>query len=820
LNGLDAIEVIDRDLAEDDPLRQRTLLLFCLKPVAVVAREQIRITGGVRVRDPRVEWAAVATSLPLELLTPADASTVAQIEALVDPERVIVVRVAQAGDYSRYTMHLRQTLAGDQPLSGFDQRMVDLEFSFKAECPTELDCRVEHACANAPESSPDIDYLARDYATFRRLLLDRLVQKVPDWAERTAADEGVAIVELLAYLGDQLSYRQDAVATEAYLATARLRPSLRRHVKLVDYAMHEGCNSRVFVQLQLASDAEPLELPMTGTQFLTRCDGLLPAIGASSKELDNALRFGPAIFEPLHAATLFADHNKLCFYTWGDDRCCLLAGATRATLRGKHENLKEGDWLLFEEVQGPRTGRPEDADPRKRQVVRLTGVIPAVDSLPTPNVQLTEIEWGPEDRLMFSLCISSIADDAEDPIPLRSVSVARGNLVLADHGQTIDGEKLGSVPRAHTFEIATGSSPCAATPRRLRPARFQPVLERAPVTNAVEWKLGSSASQSLNYLVTEAEPVARLNDQTFDWPSKRDLLSVAPTVRAFTLEVQNDGGARVRFGDDQYGRRPEESTSFTATYRVGNGAAGNVGAASVFHVVGADVSAIVGVSNPLPAVGGVDPESAEDVRRRAPEAFRTLERAVTTADYAALSERFPGVQRASARLRWTGSWHTMFVTVDRSASHDVDSDTRDLVKHLERYRMAGQDVAVESPSYVTLQLALHVCVDPSYFRSHVRAALSELFSARTLADGRNALFHPDNFTFGQVVYLSRLLAAARGVPGVASVTATAFGKQGDDDPTPLDTGRLLLGSREIARFDNDPNFPEFGVLGLELHGGK
>ena len=54
---------------------------------------------------------------------------------------------------------------------------------------------------------------------------------------------GVTLVELLAYVADELSYRQDAVATEAYLDTARSRVSLRRHARLVDYRMHDGCNA-------------------------------------------------------------------------------------------------------------------------------------------------------------------------------------------------------------------------------------------------------------------------------------------------------------------------------------------------------------------------------------------------------------------------------------------------------------------------------------------------------------------------------------------------------------------------------------------------
>ena len=45
------------------------------------------------------------------------------------------------------------------------------------------------------------------------------------------------------------------------------------------------------------------------------------------------------------------------------------------------------------------------------------------------------------------------------------------------------------------------------------------------------------------------------------------------------------------------------------------------------------------VRNPLPAQGGVEPETIEDVRQRAPAAFRTQERAVTEADYAEVTQR-------------------------------------------------------------------------------------------------------------------------------------------------------------------------------------
>jgi hypothetical protein len=197
------------------------------------------------------------------------------------------------------------------------------------------------------------------------------------------------------------------------------------------------------------------------------------------------------------------------------------------------------------------------------------------------------------------------------------------------------------------------------------------------------------------------------------------------------------------------------------------------------------------------------------------------ERAVTEADYAAAGERHPQVQRAAATFRWTGSWHTVFVTVDRAGGRAVDAPFEaGLLRHLEEFRMAGYDLEIDGPRFVPIELAMDVCVKPDYFRSDVRAALLEVFSSGRTPDGRRGLFHPDHFTFGRPLYLSGLYAAAQAVPGVESVTITTLQRQGIADATALATGKLEIGRLEIARLDNDRSFPERGVLRLTLGGGK
>src|SRR4029453_5462372 len=114
------------------------------------------------------------------------------------------------------------------------------------------------------------------------------------WTERTPADAGIALVELLAYVADELSYRQDAVATEAYLATARRRTSLRRHARLVDYLVHEGSNARAWVRIFVGGEAVPLD---AHTQLLTRVPGVPAVIEPGGPEHRAALAAGSETFE-------------------------------------------------------------------------------------------------------------------------------------------------------------------------------------------------------------------------------------------------------------------------------------------------------------------------------------------------------------------------------------------------------------------------------------------------------------------------------------------------------------------------------------------
>ena len=221
------------------------------------------------------------------------------------------------------------------------------------------------------------------------------------------------------------------------------------------------------------------------------------------------------------------------------------------------------------------------------------------------------------------------------------------------------------------------------------------------------------------------------------------------------------------------------------------------------------------ISNPIPARGGRDPESLEEARQNAPAAFRFQQRAVTPADYAEKAGLHPDVQRAAATLRWTGSWHTIFLTVDRRGGRPVDPDFEiDLRRFLERYRMAGHDLEIDGPRYVPLELEMRVCVAENYYRSDVVAALQALFDNHLHADGTRGFFHPDNFTFGQPVFLSRIYAQAQRVAGVRHVEVTFLRRQGmtTGEPFPAN-GRFEVAGLEMRSWKMIQIFPTVACCG-------
>jgi hypothetical protein len=504
-------------------------------------------------------------------------------------------------------------------------------------------------------------------------------------------------------------------------------------------------------------------------------------------------------------------------------------------------HLHPGDILILEEVMGAKTGNPVDADPRHRHVVRLTKVEPGMDAL--YNQPILEIEWSQEDALPFPLCISSIGQ-APDCQSLNSISVARGNVILVDHGQTFADEAIDGIvaakPRALTCDAANQPADSTRLPDRFTTRLNKPALTfRQPLVTqgpTIRWLLQDNLQQALPQIVLRGvpekscHPIPGHQPPELEWIPRPDLLASQPRDRHFVVEMDNDRRAHLRFGDGELGQRPAVGTQFKATYRIGNGAMGNVGAETISHLVfrtksTSNISLIP--RNPFPAIGGTEPEPLEEVKLFAPHAFRrVLQRAIMPQDYARLAEQYRDaqgrqVQRAIATLRWMGSWYEVIVAIDPVGKAVADADfLAAIAAYLHPYRRIGHRLRVIAAHYVPLEIGMTVCVLPNFLRGHVKAELLKRFSDQRLIDGSLGFFHPDNLSFGDSITVSQMITAALSVEGVESVTVTKLQRLNQPANQELENGILPLKTYEIAQVSNDPSFPENGKFTLEMRGGR
>ncbi|HYO13997.1 MAG TPA: baseplate J/gp47 family protein [Thermoanaerobaculia bacterium] len=713
----------------------------------------------------------------------------------------------------------------------------------------------------------DIDYLAKDFHSFRKLMLDRMALALPQWQERNPVDLGVAVVEVLAYAADHLSYYQDAVATEAYLETARQRTSVRRHVRLLDYSLHEGCNARVWLEMHVDPGRSDEVLLPAGTEVLTgdRRPGAIPEESEAYRE---ALAAGAQVFETLHDATLRSEHNVFQLHAWRLADYRLPPGATRAALVGHHRRLQRGDVLVLRQVRSPQTGAKDDADPRQAHAVRLA-VPSRLDW--DGSVEITEIAWHEEDALPFPLWVSREAEGWSRS----DLAEVYGNVVLADHGRTVV-EELPAVPARERYAPVLSqrhlvfSAPSDATEAESLPAvaavfqnpvRALPALvlyevsegyfyrhaeapapEAAPESPALASARALGLEAVLESIPEEKEepaPPPFLRRSRFDrafhkalglpphempqsdvWTARKDLLWSGRFARDFVVEPEADGHARLRFGDGFQGLSPAPGSRLWAVYRVGNPVRGNVGPGMITQLVG-DGFGVAGAHNCVPARGGTLPEDVETARRNAPQAFHSQRRCVTEGDYVALTERVPGVLRAQCVKSWNGSGVTALVAVQRSAGLPADEEFLGrLNAYLQPFLVVGHELEVRPPDLVPLHIVLDVEVAPGHLRNPIRDDLLRVLGDRNLPDGRVGFFHPDRFTFGEPVYASDLIAAAMSVHGVANVQVVELRRLGRPQGGEIEAGRIEMDRLEIAQCRNTPGAPRQGVLELRLRGGQ
>ena len=735
------------------------------------------------------------------------------ISAVAGMQRLRLV-VAAIGDYSTYQLAVQ--------FAGFDPLLAEIEFKFRPGC-FNLNCAGNDALP-APLPLPDIDYLAKDFDSFKHVLIAAMQNRVPGWAPTSEADLDLVLIDLLAADADELSDFQDRVMAEATLASARKRVSLARHARLMDYHIHQGNQASGWLALLL----DPGVLSATIIAGFGVWTGL------------NWQDAGSQIFTTRDDVDCRLALNALSLHSWGGTVTALEVGAAYADLvvpnvLGPPNNanaialrnlLNTGTprHLLIQQKLNPRTGTALGRDPTARQLLQLQADAEAVFD-PMAGVAgewCVRVHWRDEDRLTRRYCFSTQCDLA---LPLRDVSLFHGNLVRIDHG------------RPHrTVLRALGAALAISNPFAFE---FQ---DEAYYENTLWGTVAALSHARLAYRDTapggETPPRTSLAVTVAGfgapWLEQSDLIESAGDAEHFLVETDELRISRLRFGNGRNGGRLPDAAVVTCRYQVGDGIAGNVGADALSGFDRAAHPQIATVWNPFDFGNGRSPEPVAEIIRRVPEAYRTRQlRAVTLEDYAQRAEEIPEVAHAHASYAWTGSWRTVRVAVDpRGTDVLTDSLRLRIAAYLEAVRLIGEDLEVRQATYVPLDIFVRLCAHPDYWPEDLRRALELEFSAGWTADRRPGLFNPDLWTFGQALHVSQIVGRALSVQGAGRVLQVRlrrlYGLHGpslqtitvtSEDAMPV-VGKIEVAPSEIIQVANDPNRLETGRLNFEIIGGR
>lgn len=330
------------------------------------------------------------------------------------------------------------------------------------------------------------------------------------------------------------------------------------------------------------------------------------------------------------------------------------------------------------------------------------------------------------------------------------------NVTHATHGETIAGEVLGHGDGAQTNQRFT--------------------LKKPPLTH-ISAKTPTGAETTLQVRVNRVL-----------WHEAESLYPLSADDRAYITRMDNEGNTSVIFGDGQRGRRlPTGIENVTATYRQGIGLAGNVAQNSLAMLKTRPLG-VRGVTNPLAASGGDDPEKLDDARDNAPLTVRTLDRVVSIYDYEDFAAAFAGIGKVQAVQLWDGQALRIVVTV-ASATGATLAATDDVWKNLYDAIDKAND-PMHSFSLATFEpllfnVTIGVIKHPDYLWDDVQdAATSALLSAFAFESRR----------FGQRVTTAEIITVIHGVAGVIAVDVDELYIKGDapdiNDVLPAQPARL------------------------------
>lgn len=310
------------------------------------------------------------------------------------------------------------------------------------------------------------------------------------------------------------------------------------------------------------------------------------------------------------------------------------------------------------------------------------------------------------------------------------------NVVAATHGET----------RREVLGSGNGATPLQ---------RF--TLKQPPLTHIVASN-PTGADSTLKVYVNDVR-----------WHETDTLLTLTSTDRKFVTKTDDDYNTTLTFGNGWQGARlPTGTENIRAVYRNGIGRAGNVAVGKISQLVHRELG-VKEVINPLPATGGADRDSIEQIRRNAPLAIKALDRLVSVQDYEDFTRIFAGLGKARAVEVSNGRQQLVHITIAGADDARIDANSDVYRNLLDALRQAGDPwqavkVDIRELMLMVLQAGIHILADYQWevVEKQVRAALLHSFSF-------------ERSELGQDVLLSEVVSIIQSVRGVDYVDVDIFG---------------------------------------------
>lgn len=725
----------------------------------------------------------------------------------------------------------------DARLDPFSSRA---RFSFKQSCPTVFDC----ACYGAPEAHDlvdfPVDYLARDFGSFNDAFSTFAKLRYSRWDMDVTADQAVMLKEVISALGDELAYIQDRYALETQFEHLRERRSFEQLTRILGYKLRPELPAKGYVILRhYDGDTQPAAI--AGTDLLAsdvRDDDVLVTAGT------RLFGYGDAdAIIPFEIGTGIDDVNTATTYLtnahWTDipahipDESCPYAktGARSISVRGLglvHDRITAGSRIFIET-------RPalQSAPLRRFTVVLDEDPVRETDAL--LGIETTRLHWRAEDALRFNLDLTHCFVSA--------------TLVPVMSGQTF----------CEQFSIGPVTPPIVTAVEREGPKSIDtttyPTLYRHPlgmtVPDGLSWALADDATP-WNPIYKAEVSLAEVTIEGVlgeDWRVVTDILTQTSTDEAATVEAGHwgpvlkysvngrpkthrdyigDPGHCLRFGTGEFGILPTRGSRFDVRYRTAWSSAANLPANRIFLTANLPESDAAELAqrqvkpcdapdlppeiqscwNPFAFTNAAAAESIPLAKLTVPEFHKSHSlRAVRNADFQDMISARDDIDATLATARFTGCWISTFIATDPRDHIALPDPLREEVSaYIEEIRLVGHPAYLTDAALRPIDLRIAICRDARVPFGHI---VDDIISA-IAAHRPDALFHPNNFSFGSKLYRADLETRIAAQAGVTEIKAIEYRWRGELDFRPFTETHLSSAHDQIPILQHDPTRPDLG----------